>query len=157
MKLVPVLAAVLLLSACDTVKEYTPDVKFSVFEPSTPVAERQEIEEEKLVKDMVLKANRMEIGSLYDGYMLGVFGEAPATDWFAPELRPRNDGVASADGFLELDFVAASPEKNGGAPGEVGTAGQRAIRADYQITRRALVGMRGVRVYTTSGPIQGIF
>jgi hypothetical protein len=157
MKFVPLLAAALLLTGCSTIKKYTPDVRFAVLEPSQKKAEEPEIDEAALIKDPVLRANRMEIGALYDGYMLAVFGEAPTTGWFAPELRPRNNGAASADGMLELDFVAAPPEKNDGEPGTEGTPVQRAIRADYQITRRALVGMRGVRIYAASGPIQGLF
>jgi hypothetical protein len=157
MKFVSLLVAALLLTGCSTIKKYTPDVRFTALEPSQKKVAEVQVDEAALIKDPVLRADRMEIGALYDGYMLTVFGEAPTTGWFAPELRPRNNGAASADGMLELDFVAASPEKNEGEPGVEGTATQRAIRGDYQITRRALVGMRGVRVYAASGPIQGLF
>ncbi len=157
MKFVAFLVAALLLTGCETISKYTPDVEFKVLEPSQPAPEEKIVRDVDLIKEPVLSASRMEIGSLFDGYMLAVFGEAPTTGWFAPELRPRNGGAASPDGMLELDFVAAAPEKNGAAPGEIGTDAQRRIRADYQITRRALVGMRGVRVYAASGPIQGLF
>lgn len=158
MRLIPVLAALLLLAACDTVREYTPDLRFGKAETATRAEERPAVDPQTLVKRRVASAGRMEIGRTFDGYMLAVFGEAPATGWFAPELRPLNEGAVAADGFLELEFVAAAPEDNAGQPGDPAAGPvQRAIRADYEITRRALVGVRGVRIVTQGAPIQGVF
>ena len=125
-------------------------VRIGVLEPSPqnrPVAAPTTPLEFRLVASV----EDLNLGAMHRGRMLIAVGEAPATGWYRPQLRPRRGGAPAPDGFLEFDFVAAPPELNGGEAGPVGTPAQRRLRAVAPIEPQALAGAVGVRVFADGG------
>lgn len=139
--------AAMTLAACETISEYTPSVRVLTpsEEPAPPVARQM------VIKDPVLTADGMEIGVMFDGYAIAVFGVAPTTGWYQPELRARNGGAPTAEGVMEYDFFAADPARNDGVAGVAGTAEDRRVRADVFIDRATANSVRAIRIFGTAG------
>ncbi|SDX31725.1 hypothetical protein SAMN05444336_104277 [Albimonas donghaensis] len=143
-------AAALTAAGCETISENTPDVGFTLLEPSQkPKPEAPDVIAEA-IRRPVAEVGALELGKMRNGTLLTAHGAAPTMGWFQPALLPRGDGP-SPDGFLEFDFVAAPPELNGGAAMPVGTPVQRSLRADRPILDSALAGVAGLRVYSATG------
>ncbi|HEU0222664.1 MAG TPA: hypothetical protein VFR34_10715, partial [Paracoccaceae bacterium] len=72
----------------------------------------------------------------------------PGGGYHAPELRLMNGGQPSADGMIELEFVARPPEPD--APAPTNTGSMRMIAAQF-IAADILGAARGVRVHAVGG------
>jgi len=142
------LLALAALAGCES--SNVPGVRFTVLEPSQPAEPPPA--PTTTVKTLVLRADSIEVGVLPKGRLLTVFGEAPETGWYLPELSPRGDGLPGPDGFLEFDFIAAPPQLNGQPEPPRGTPAQRRVRADRVLDEAQLFGVVGVRVFAEAGP-----
>lgn len=142
------LALVAAFAGCSTGNDY---VQLEVGGPSTEPVQEPKLQRAPKEFRTVATVGKIEIGAMHDAVAVTAFGEAPSSGWFAPRLRPRGDGRPGPDGFLEYDFVAAPPELNGGTPQPVGTAAQRAIRADLALPLEMAKAASGVRVFAQRG------
>ena len=142
-------AATLALSACS----YLPDLGLSDDE-ETPAAA---VDPEALLpaKVAVRRIENLELGRLFDGYMLTAHAIAPGTGFYAPELRPRYGGQLGPDGFFEYDFVIRPPNDPGAGADAPITA--RLVRADTELTPAMLRAARGVRVWSARDSVEGRF
>ena len=143
-------AAVAILGGCSVL----PDV--GLFEDEPPAAPEVADPEANLPpKVAVRRIENLELGRLYNGFMLTAFGIAPGTGYYQPELRPRYGGQLGPDGLFEYDFVVRPPADT--------TAGQdapitaRVVRADMELTPAMLRGSRGVRVWSARDSVEGRF
>lgn len=97
----------------------------------------------------------VEVGRTRNGYVITARGFAPGLGFSAPELRPRRDGKAGPDGFIDYDFVAQGPDPSFNLG--KGVLAARAIRADLHVTVDQLQGSAGIRVHGISGGVQMSF
>lgn len=142
--------AALSLAGCETIADNTPDVGFTVLEPSKKQEPQAPEVMTNAVKRPVAEVTSLEVGQMRKGRLLTAHGAAATPGWFQPALVPRGERP-TPDGFLEFDFVAAPPELNGGAPMPEGTPIQRSIRADRAVSNADLAGVSGLRVYAAGG------
>ncbi len=98
------------------------------------------------------EVRHIEIGRTRNGYVITARGIAPGLGHGAPELRPRRQGKAGPDGFIDFDFVAQAPDPNFDL-GQ-GAIEARMIRADLHMTARELRGAVGIRVHGVGGGLQ---
>ncbi|QIE54589.1 hypothetical protein G5B40_03530 [Pikeienuella piscinae] len=103
----------------------------------------------------VERIETMELGRLYDGYMLTAYAIAPGVGYYQPELRPRYEGGLSADGFYEFDFLVRPPEDLTIDPGAPLSA--RMVRGDFELPVDKLRGAAGVRVWSAQDSVEGRF
>ena len=137
------------LAACS----YLPDV--DIFGDEEQAAAARDPEIALPAKVAVNRIENLELGRLYDGFMLTAFGIAPGTGYYQPELRPRFGGRPGPDGLFEYDFVVRPPaDANAGADAPI-TA--RIVRADLELTPAMLRGARGVRVWSARDSVEGRF
>lgn len=106
-------------------------------------------------KVLVQSVTSLELGRLYSGYMLTAFAVAPGTGYHQPELRVRNDGTLSTDGFYEFDFVVMPPSDP--ALGQDLPPDARRVRGDFRLTAEILRSARGVRIWSDRESIEGRF
>ncbi|MEL6792185.1 MAG: hypothetical protein AAFP78_01940 [Pseudomonadota bacterium] len=145
--LLKALACAALIAGCSTL----PDLGLT----SDPAEEAAEAEANLPPKIAVNRIENLELGRLFDGFMLTAFGVAPGTGYYQPELRPRYGGRPGPDGLFEYDFVVRPPSTaNRGADAPI-TA--RLIRADIELTPEMLRGSRGVRVWSARDSVEGRF
>lgn len=113
--------------------------------------------EEEVLPDKVAvqRIETLELGRLYDGYMLAAFGIAPGAGYYQPELAPRFGGRVGPDGFYEFDFVVRPPEDV--SAGAAAPESARAVRADFELTTEMLRVSRGVRVWSARESVEGRF
>lgn len=122
---------------------------------SDPAEEAAEAEASLPPKIAVNRIENLELGRLFDGFMLTAFGIAPGTGYYQPELRPRYGGRPGPDGLFEYDFVVRPPSNPSlGADAPI-TA--RLVRADIELTPEMLRGSRGVRVWSARDSVEGRF
>lgn len=105
-------------------------------------------------KVAVVRIENLELGRLFNGYMLTAIAIAPGTGYYQPELRPRYGGEPGPDGFYEFDFVARPPATSGGGDAPI-TA--RSIRGDVELSPQMLRTGRGVRVWSARDSVEGRF
>ena len=86
------------LAACS----YLPDIGLGDDEEAAAAADPEANLPPKI---SVNRIENLELGRLYDGFMLTSFGIAPGTGYYEPELRPRYNGRPGPDGLFEFDFV----------------------------------------------------
>lgn len=141
--IVAALFAALALSACDM---------GPIFDPEKAEAERLAALPAKVPVDRI---ETLELGRLYDGYVLTAFGLAPGAGYYQPELRIRYDGRPAADGFYEYDFIVRPPADAAALAGAPEAA--RRMRADVTMPVAMLRGARGVRVWSSRDSIEGRF
>lgn len=106
-------------------------------------------------KESVLRIDALELGRLFDGYMLTAYATAPGVGYYQPELRPRYGGGLSADGFYEFDFMVRPPENPAIDPGAPASA--RVVRGDFELPVDKLRGAAGVRVWSATDSVEGRF
>lgn len=118
---------------------------------------RDEIEEaEGTPRAPIEHVESIELGRLYDGYMLTAFGIAPGIGYFEPALIPRYNGRPAADGFYEFDFMARPPKEEG-VEGADAPLVARKIRADFKLTPEMLRQASGVRIWSKRDLVEGRF
>ncbi len=100
----------------------------------------------------VATVRNIEIGRTRDGYVITAQGFAPGLGYSAAELRPRREGKAGPDGYIDYDFFARTPDPNL-TLGE-GELQARLIRADLLVTGNVFQGAVGIRVHGVSGGVQ---
>lgn len=131
---------------------YLPDMGFSDEEEQAAVSDPDLNLPPKVA---VRRIENLELGRLYDGYMLTAFAVAPGLGYYQPELRPRYGGALGPDGFFEFDFVVRPPEED--AVGAEAPVTARVVRADREITPDMLRQSRGVRVWSARDSVEGRF
>lgn len=138
------------LAACS----YLPDV--GLFDDDEPAAAAAADPDANLPPKVVVnRIENLELGRLYDGFMLTAFGIAPGVGYYQPELRPRFGGRPGPDGMYEYDLVVRPPaDPNAGADAPI-TA--RIVRAETELTPAMLRGSRGVRVWSERDSVEGRF
>lgn len=97
----------------------------------------------------VVEVRDIEIGRIRNGLVITAVGTAPGVGYSRPELRPRREGQAGPDGYLDFDFVARAPRQppaTSDAP-----ARARSVRADRLIEINDLRGVRGIRIHAAEG------
>ncbi|MEX2520174.1 MAG: hypothetical protein WD969_12685 [Paracoccaceae bacterium] len=106
-------------------------------------------------KVSVVAIETLELGRLYEGYMLTAFATAPGAGYYQPELRIRYGGRQAVDGFYEYDFLVLPPEN----PSEFANApvAARQVRADIELPVDMLRGAAGVRVWSDRDSVEGRF
>ncbi len=135
----------LAMSACS----YLPDLGLT---DDAPVVNPEAALPDKVA---VQRIENLELGRLFDGYMLSVIGIAPGLGYYQPELRIRYGGELGPDGFYEYDFVARPPEDPQQGTSAPITA--RYIRADAELTPIMLRSARGVRIWSARDSVEGRF
>lgn len=136
-----------MISACSIL----PDVGLT----SDPAEETAEAEANLPPKIAVNRIENLELGRLFNGFMLSAFAIAPGTGFYQPELRPRYGGRPGPDGLFEYDFVVRPPANaSRGADAPI-TA--RLVRADIELTPEMLRSSRGVRVWSARDSVEGRF
>lgn len=131
---------------------YLPDVGLTDDEPAV-VAEDPEANLPP--KIAVNRIENLELGRLFDGFMLTAFGVAPGTGFYDPELRPRYGGQPGPDGLFEYDLVVRPPANASAGSDAPITA--RIVRADIELTSAMLRSSRGVRVWSARDSVEGRF
>lgn len=102
----------------------------------------------------VQRIRNLELGRLFNGYMLTAFAEAPGIGYYQPELKIRYNGEQASDGFFEFDFLVRPP---GTDVAETGSEAARAVRADFELTPEMLRRAAGVRIWSESDSVEGRF
>lgn len=125
--------------------------------PDGPLFDETKVDPETLLppKVAVSSIETLELGRLYEGYMLTAFATAPGAGYYQPELKIRYGGRQAVDGFYEYDFLVRPPEtpsELSGAP-----AAARQIRADLELPVEMLRGAAGVRVWSDRDSVEGRF
>lgn len=97
----------------------------------------------------------LELGRLYNGYMLTAFGYAPGGGYYEPELRIRYDGRPTVDGFYEFDFLIRAPDD----PSLFANSPMQArrVRGDFGLPVDMLRGAVGVRIWSARDSVEGRF
>jgi hypothetical protein len=103
----------------------------------------------------VQRIESLELGRLFNGYMLTAVAIAPGTGYYQPELALRYGGELGPDGFYEYDFVARAPEEQQAGATTPITA--RYLRADSELTPEMLRSARGVRIWSARDSVEGRF
>lgn len=106
-------------------------------------------------KVSVQRIENLELGRLFDGFMLSAVAIAPGTGYYEPELRVRYGGQLGPDGFFEYDFVARAPDDPSTGANAPITA--RYIRADTELSTDMLRAARGVRIWSERDSVEGRF
>lgn len=99
--------------------------------------------------ESVVEVREIEIGRTRNGLVITAIGTAPGIGYAQPELRPRREGGAGPDGYLDYDFVARAPLQPPAATEAPERA--RSVRADHHIGLNDLRGVRGIRVHAAEG------
>lgn len=117
-------------------------------EQEAALTRAQEIE----AKVPVQAVQSVELGRTRDGFLITALGTAPGLGYSLPGLRARRNGAPGGDGYIEYDFVAATPPKGFDLP--PGNTQSRSLRADLPVTLAELQGAAGIRVMALNGGVQ---
>ena len=117
-------------------------------EEQAALTRAQEIE----AKVPVQAVQSVELGRTRDGFLVTALGTAPGLGYSLPALRVRRNGAPGGDGYIEYDFVAATPPEGSNFP--PGTTQSRSLRADLPVTLGQLQGAAGIRVLALNGGVQ---
>lgn len=127
--------------------------------PEGPIFDEEKARAEALAKIPpkipVDRIETLELGRLYDGYMLTAYAIAPGAGYYQPELKIRYGGRPAADGFYEFDFLVRPPDDPAAFADAPLTA--RQMRGDYSLPVEMLRGARGVRVWSARDSVEGRF